>query len=180
LAAFVASSVACGFGPNIYALTGFRLIQGVGGPAGIVIACSIVKDLHSGVARVRCFSTLMLVTGLGPVLAPQIGSRTMLITSWRGTFLILAGFGATLLLVAWWRVRETWPQNLRTSGSLWSILGPMVSVGQDRVFLGYTLACGLGRGGLFAYGAVLHLFAKTCMGCRQRSTGSYLRSTPRG
>ena len=48
LAAFVASSVACGFAPNIYALTGFRLIQGVGGAAGIVISRSIVRDLHWG------------------------------------------------------------------------------------------------------------------------------------
>jgi DHA1 family bicyclomycin/chloramphenicol resistance-like MFS transporter len=151
LAAFVASSVACGFAPNIYALTGFRLIQGIGGAAGIVIARSIVRDLHSGVALVRFFSTLMLVTGLGPVLAPQIGSWTLSITSWRGIFLILAGFGATLLLVAWWRVPETWPRNRRLSGSLWSVLGPMVSVGRDRVFLGYALACGLGMGGMFAY-----------------------------
>ena len=151
LAAFVASSVACGFAPNIYALTGFRLIQGVGGAAGIVIARSIVRDLHSGVALVRFFSTLMLVTGLGPVLAPQIGSWTLSITSWRGIFLILAGFGATLLLVAWWRVPETWPRDLRTAGSLSSALGPMVAIGRDRVFLGYALACGLGMGGMFAY-----------------------------
>ena len=53
----------------------------------------IGRDLHSGVALVRFFSTLMLVTGLGPVLAPQIGSWALSFTSWRGIFLILAGFG---------------------------------------------------------------------------------------
>src|SRR5262245_35482856 len=82
LAAFVASSVACAFAPNIYALAGFRMIQGVGGAAGIVISRSIVRDLHSGVALVRFFSTLMLVTGLGPVLAPQIGSWALSFTTW--------------------------------------------------------------------------------------------------
>jgi MFS transporter, DHA1 family, multidrug resistance protein len=44
-----ASSVACGFAPNIYVLTGFRLIQGVG-TAGIAIARSIVRDLHHALA----------------------------------------------------------------------------------------------------------------------------------
>jgi DHA1 family bicyclomycin/chloramphenicol resistance-like MFS transporter len=151
LAAFVASSVACAFAPNIYVLAGFRLIQGVGGAAGLVIARSIVRDLHSGVALVRFFSTLMLVTGLGPVLAPQIGSWALSFTTWRGVFLILAGFGMTLLVVAWWRVPETWPRQLRQSGPVWSALAGMVTVGRDRVFLGYALACGLGMGGMFAY-----------------------------
>jgi DHA1 family bicyclomycin/chloramphenicol resistance-like MFS transporter len=151
LAAFVASSVACAFSPNIYALAGFRLIQGLGGAAGIVISRSIVRDLHSGVALVRFFSTLMLMTGLGPVLAPQIGSATLAFTSWRGVFFVLAGFGALLFLTAWWRVPETLAPTMRASGSGWSSLATMVSIARDRVFLGYALACGLGVGATFAY-----------------------------
>jgi DHA1 family bicyclomycin/chloramphenicol resistance-like MFS transporter len=151
LAAFIASSVACAFAPNIYALTACRLVQGVGGAAGIVIARSIVRDLHSGVALVRFLSTLMLVTGLGPVLAPQIGSWALSFTTWRGIFMILAGFGVILLGTAWLRVPETLPPQRRLTGSVWSTLGTMVSVVRDRVFLGYALACGLGMGGTFAY-----------------------------
>jgi MFS transporter, DHA1 family, multidrug resistance protein len=151
LAAFIASSVACAFAPNIYALAGCRLIQGFGGAAGIVISRSIVRDLHSGVALVRFFSTLMLVTGLGPVLAPQIGSWVLTFTTWRGVFLILAGFGAVLLVTAWRRVPETLKPELRSSGGLGATMGTMVAVGRDRVFLGYALACGLGMGGTFAY-----------------------------
>ena len=74
LAAFGVSSLACALAPNIYLLTGFRLVQGIGGAAGIAISRSIVRDLHSGPALARFYSTLMLATGLGPVLAPQIGS----------------------------------------------------------------------------------------------------------
>jgi DHA1 family bicyclomycin/chloramphenicol resistance-like MFS transporter len=85
------------------------------------------------------------------VLAPQIGSWALSFTTWRGIFLILAGFGTTLLLIAWWRVPETWPRHLRPSGHPWSTLAPMVSIARDRVFLGYALACGLGMGGMFAY-----------------------------
>src|ERR1700722_28751 len=151
LAAFIASSVACAFAPNIYVLTGFRLIQGAGGAAGIVIARSIVRDLHTGVALVRFFSTLMLATGLGPILAPQIGSWVLTFTTWRGGFLILAGFGVTLLGTAWWRVPETLPPHLRSTGTVWSTMATMLSVGRDRVFLGYALACGLGMSGTFAY-----------------------------
>jgi MFS transporter, DHA1 family, multidrug resistance protein len=151
LAAFVASSLACSFAPNVYALAGCRLVQGMGGAAGIVISRSIVRDLHSGVALVRFFSTLMLATGLGPVLAPQIGSWILSFTTWRGVFLVLAGFGVVLLFSAWWRVPETLAPDRRVSGTVWSTLRGMVTVGRDRVFIGYALACGLGMGGTFAY-----------------------------
>jgi MFS transporter, DHA1 family, multidrug resistance protein len=151
LAAFVLSSLACAAAPNIYALTGFRLIQGLGGAAGIVIARSIVRDLHSGVALARFFATLMLATGVGPVLAPQVGSWILSFTSWRGVFVVLAGFGAILLFSAWWRVPETLAPAARLTGSPWSTLGTMVTVLKDRVFLGYVLACGLGMSGTFAY-----------------------------
>jgi MFS transporter, DHA1 family, multidrug resistance protein len=151
LAAFVASSVACALAPNIYALAAFRFIEGLGGSAGIVIARAIVRDLFSGVALVRFLSTLMLITGLGPVLAPQIGSWTLSLTTWRGVFLVLAGFGLVLLLTAWWRVPETLAPTLRNPGSVRSTLDTMISVARDRVFLGYALALGLGFGGTFAY-----------------------------
>jgi MFS transporter, DHA1 family, multidrug resistance protein len=151
LAAFVLSSVACAMAPNIYALTGFRLIQGFGGAAGIVIARSIVRDLHSGTALARFFATLMLATGVGPVFAPQIGSWILSFTSWRGVFYVLAVFGALLLVSAWWRVPETLAPHNRLTGSVWSTLGTMVAVSRDRVFLGCVLACGLGMGGTFAY-----------------------------
>jgi MFS transporter, DHA1 family, multidrug resistance protein len=151
LAAFVLSSLACAVAPNIYFLTGFRLVQGLGGAAGIVIARSIVRDLHSGVALARFFATLMLATGVGPVFAPQIGSWILSLTSWRGVFVVLAAFGVLLLLSAWWRVPETLPAALRLTGSPLATVGTMVTVLRDRVFLGYVLACGLGMGGTFAY-----------------------------
>ena len=151
MAGFVVASLACAMAPNIYALIGFRLLQGLGGAAGIVIARSIARDLHSGTVLARFFATLMLVTGVGPLLAPQIGSWIVSFTTWRGVFVALALFGALLLFSAWWRVPETLPENKRLTGRVWSTLGTMGSVARDRVFLGYVLACGLGMGGTFAY-----------------------------
>ena len=151
LAAFTISSLACAVAPNIVALTGFRLIQGFGGAAGIVMARSIVRDLHSGAALARFYATLMLATGVGPVFAPQIGSWILSFTSWRGVFVVLAGCGAVLMVSAWWRIPETLAPENRQEGSLWSTLGTMAAVSRDRVFIGCVLACGLGMGGTFAY-----------------------------
>jgi DHA1 family bicyclomycin/chloramphenicol resistance-like MFS transporter len=151
LASFVFSSLACAVAPNIYFLIAFRLIQGMGGAAGIVISRSIVRDLHSGVALARFFATLMLATGVGPVFAPQLGSWVMAFTDWRGVFVVLAVFGVLLLFSAWYRVPETLPADKRLTGSVVSTLGTMAGVLRDRVFIGYVLACGLGMGGTFAY-----------------------------
>jgi DHA1 family bicyclomycin/chloramphenicol resistance-like MFS transporter len=151
LASFVFSSLACAVAPNIYFLIAFRLIQGMGGAAGVVISRSIVRDLYSGVALARFFATLMLATGVGPVFAPQLGSWVMAFTDWRGVFVVLALFGVLLLFSAWYRVPETLPPGKRLAGSILSTLGTMVGVARDRVFLGYVLACGLGMGGTFAY-----------------------------
>ena len=118
-----------------------------------MIARSIVRDLHSGVALARFFATLMLATGVGPVLAPQVGSWILSFTSWRGRVRRARRPSARILLFsAWWRVPETLaPGALRLAGSVWSTLGMMATVIRDRVFLGYVLACGLGMSGTFAY-----------------------------
>jgi MFS transporter, DHA1 family, multidrug resistance protein len=151
LAAFLGSSAACAIAPNIYVLTSFRLIQGLGGAAGIAISRSIVRDVRSGPALARFYATLMLATGLGPVLAPQIGSWILAVTSWRGVFAALAVLGAVLLAVVWWRVPETLPPSARSSGSIWRALGTTALVSRDRIFLGYALGCALAMGAVFSY-----------------------------
>jgi MFS transporter, DHA1 family, multidrug resistance protein len=151
LAAFVVSSVACAFATNVYMLASFRLIQGLGGAAGVVIARSLVRDLFSGVELVKFFSTLMLATGIGPIIAPQIGSLVLEITTWRGVFGVLAVFGAVLLVSAWWRIPETLLPELRSSGGLVTTLSTMVTVARNRRFLGFAVAGALGVSTAFAY-----------------------------
>jgi DHA1 family bicyclomycin/chloramphenicol resistance-like MFS transporter len=151
LAAFFFSSLACALAPNIYVLTGFRLVQGIGGAAGIAISRSIVRDLHSGPALARFYSTLMLATGLGPVLAPQIGSWVLAVSSWRGVFVGLAAAGLILLLTVWRRVPETLPADRRSPGSIGHALAATLSVSRDRTFLGYALGCALAMGATFSY-----------------------------
>jgi MFS transporter, DHA1 family, multidrug resistance protein len=151
LVAFIISCIACAFATNIYMLTFFRLVQGLGGAAGIVIARSLVRDLFSGVALVRFFSTLMLATGIGPILAPQIGSWVLQITSWRGVFVVLAVFGSILLFSAWWRVPETLPPERRSTGGIGPVVSSMFSVARSRRFIGIALGGALGTSAAFIY-----------------------------
>jgi DHA1 family bicyclomycin/chloramphenicol resistance-like MFS transporter len=151
LGLFILSSLACSSVSSVYLLVVFRFIQGFGGAAGIVISRAIVRDLFEGATAARFFSTLMLVTGLGPIIAPQLGAVILRFTSWRGIFVALAIAGSVLLVIALVKVPETLPLDRRHDGGLKSAISTMVEVGRDHTFLGYSLVASLGFGAILIY-----------------------------
>lgn len=151
LSAYCAASLACAASPSIFVLVALRLVQGLGGAAGIVIARAVVRDLRSGAAAARLFSLLLLVTGLAPTLAPIFGGQLLRITSWRGLFVALAFVGlAVLLATAAW-LPETLPRDRRHGGGWLQTTRAFHDLLRDRVFLGYALVLGVSFGEMFAY-----------------------------
>jgi DHA1 family bicyclomycin/chloramphenicol resistance-like MFS transporter len=151
IGAFIASSVACLLVTNVYVLDGLRFVEGMGGAAGIVIARAIVRDLFEGVTAARFFSTLLLVTGLGPIVAPQLGALILRFTSWRGIFVALAIVGSVLFVTAFWKAPETLPPERRHTGGLRSTMQTVAVVCRDRAFVSYALVSSLGFGAILAY-----------------------------
>ncbi|MFD3946415.1 Bcr/CflA family multidrug efflux MFS transporter [Streptomyces sp. NPDC058579] len=148
---YVAATAVCAFAPTVELLIGFRLLQGLAGAAGIVIARAVVRDLYDGVEMARFFSTLMLISGVAPIIAPLIGGQILRITDWRGVFHVLAVIGVLLTLVVWKWLAETLPPERRHEGGVGAALRTMRGLLADRVFTGYVLAGGLGFAALFAY-----------------------------
>ncbi|MEU4272815.1 Bcr/CflA family multidrug efflux MFS transporter [Streptomyces sp. NPDC026092] len=148
---YVAATAVCAFAPTVELLIGFRLLQGLAGAAGIVIARAVVRDLYDGVEMARFFSTLMLISGVAPIIAPLIGGQILRITDWRGVFYVLAVIGVLLTLVVWKWLGETLPPERRHEGGVGEALRTMRGLLADRVFTGYMLAGGLGFAALFAY-----------------------------
>ncbi|MGP4001685.1 Bcr/CflA family multidrug efflux MFS transporter [Streptomyces sp. 8N706] len=148
---YVLATAACAFASTAEILISFRLLQGLAGAAGIVIARAVVRDLYDGVAMARFFSTLMLISGVAPVVAPLIGGQVLQITDWRGVFYTLTAIGLLLTLVVVRGLRETLPPERRQSGGLGAALRTMRGLLADRVFTGYMLAGGFAFAALFAY-----------------------------
>jgi MFS transporter, DHA1 family, multidrug resistance protein len=151
LVAYLLASVACALAPSVTVLIVLRLIQGLGGAAGIVISRAIARDLYSGSALMIFFSRLLLVAGLAPVLAPILGGQLSRIMSWRGIFGVLAGFGAVLLLAGWFGLNETLPPERRVVGGFRRTLQGYNRLLHDRFFVGCALSSGLAGATLFAY-----------------------------
>ncbi len=148
---YVLATAMCAVAPNVEMLVAFRLLQGLAGAAGIVIARAVVRDLYDGVEMARFFATLMLISGVAPVIAPVIGGQVLRITDWRGVFYVLTGVGVVLTLVVWKWLHETLPPERRHTGGVGAALRTMKGLLADRVFTGYMLTGGLAFAVLFAY-----------------------------
>ncbi|SDL37109.1 multidrug effflux MFS transporter [Streptomyces indicus] len=151
LAGYALASVLCAFAPNAEALTGLRLVQGLAGAAGLVVARAMVSDLYEGKAAARFFALLMLVNGLAPILAPLIGGQLLAVTDWRGIFGVLAVIGAGLLAAAAWGLPETLAAGRRRTGGLVRTLRTARLLLCSGEFMAYALGGGLAMAALFAY-----------------------------
>lgn len=151
MAVYVLATAVCALAPSAELLIAFRLAQGLAGAAAIVIARAVVRDLYDGVEMARFFSTLMLISGAAPIVAPLIGGQVLRFADWRGVFLVLTGVGVVLTVLVWRGLAETLPPERRHTGGVGSALRTMRGLLADRVFLGYTLAGGFAFAVLFSY-----------------------------
>lgn len=151
LAVYVAASVGCALAGSVTVLTGMRLVQGLAGGAGMVIARAVVRDLFAGVEMARFFSLLMLVNGVAPIAAPLMGSLLMEVLPWPALFGVLAVYGALLLVAVGFGLAETLPPESRRTGGLSDSLRVMRRLLGTRTFMGYALTLGAVFAALFCY-----------------------------
>ncbi|MBY8876390.1 multidrug effflux MFS transporter [Streptomyces sp. PLK6-54] len=148
---YVLATAFCALAPSAGLLIGVRVVQGLAGAAGIVIARAVVRDLYDGVDMARFFATLQLISGVAPIVAPLIGGQILRVTDWRGVFVVCTVIGVLLTVLVWRRLHETLPPAERHSGEMKETFGAMRGLLADRVFTGYVLAGSFGFAALFTY-----------------------------
>ncbi|MCW5252567.1 MULTISPECIES: multidrug effflux MFS transporter [unclassified Streptomyces] len=139
VALFTVFSLLCAFAPSIEILLVLRFLQGVSGSAGVVVALAAARDIASGIELARLLSLLGLVGALAPVLAPVAGGQLAAVLDWRGLFVVLAGVGAVLVVVAGTLLPETLPAGQRHRGGLADTGRRFGTVLRDRLFVCYLL-----------------------------------------
>lgn len=151
IGAFVVMSLLCVVAPSIEVLLLARLGQGLAGSAGIVVCRAVVRDLFSGADAARAFATLAAVVAIAPVIAPMLGGGLLLVTDWRGLFVVLAVIGAVLFVLAFVAVSDTLAPENRTAAGIRVQFVEMGRVLRNGRFVLMTLALGLASLGLFSY-----------------------------
>ncbi len=147
----VIASIGAALAPDLTLLAIARVLMGMGAAAGGVVAMAIVRDLFGGRRLVVMLSRLALVSGVAPVIAPLVGSALLAVMPWRGIFVVLAVYGAVMLVSAIALVPETLPKARRGANGGATVLQRYRSVFSDRVFIGVLIIGGMTFSGLFSY-----------------------------
>lgn len=143
LGVYAIASTGCALAQSLEFLIAARFIQALGACAGIVVDRAVVRDRFEAKEAARVFSTLMLVMGAAPILAPLIGGAVSQFAGWRALFWLLAASS----LICWIAVFRLLPETLRVS----SEIPRSLDIWRDREFVGHALAGGLAYAGMFAY-----------------------------
>lgn len=146
-----ASAVAV-FAPNVAVLVAARLLQGLGGAAGMVIGRAVISDLSIGKAAARAFSLMMIVGGVAPVIAPLLGGLLTGPIGWRGLLAIVLGLSVAMLVAVLAVVRETHLRARRDALRAERVAsGSPLRALRSRTFIGYTTVFAFGFAVMMAY-----------------------------
>src|SRR5690606_13052535 len=88
---YLLGTLGCAMSTTIGMLIAFRGVQPFGGCAGMVVTRAVIRDLFDRKRSAMFFSSLMLVMGLAPILAPAVGAGIDHYLGWRAIFYVLAG-----------------------------------------------------------------------------------------
>ena len=163
LTLFVAGSLVCMLAPDTVWLNLGRIVQGLGGCAGIALSRAIVRDLYD---RQRAASMIGYVTmgmAVAPMFAPTIGGVLEAAIGWRAAFAFLAAFGAVTLVLVAVLLHETLPRvraaraaAAQSAAAVPPAPAPGLLAGyavllRSRVFWGYAMTTAFTSGVFYAF-----------------------------
>lgn len=151
LVVFMLGSLGCATARDIDALIIFRIVQGIGASAVMVIPRAIIRDLHTGAEAARLMSLVMLVFSVSPILAPLAGSGLIVLFGWRAVFFAVSLATILSLALTIFFLPETRPPAERVRASFGDVFSGFGVLLRDGHFLGLTFIGGLGMCSFFAF-----------------------------
>src|ERR1700704_1015768 len=151
MAVYCVASVLAIAAPSFETLLLARALQGLGTSATRVIATSIVRDCYAGRRMASVMSLAMMVFIAVPVVAPSFGQAVLLLTQWRGIFIVLMLYGVVALIWSALRLPETLPPQLRRSLAIGEVFDAFRQTMTNRQTIGYALAAGGVQASLYGF-----------------------------
>ncbi len=138
LTLFTLASAVTALAPNAGILIGARILQSIGGCAGLVLGRAAVRDGAAPDKAAGQLALLTLVMSIVPALAPAVGGYLTAYIHWRASYVLLAAMGGAALLVSFLILPET---NRQPSGgsSAGSLLSGYAMLVRSRAFLGFAV-----------------------------------------
>lgn len=132
----------------------YRFVQAFCGSVGMVVPRAIVTDYFDRGKTAKIFSLLALISGVGPIIAPSIGTLLLGGNSWHNIFVAMAVFGAVSVFLVIFFLPETHsPKEKATAYDKKerSVLASYIHVFQNKQFVVYTLVGSITFSALMVY-----------------------------
>lgn len=151
LTLYVIASLACVLVSNEWALIIARIFQALGGCVGVVIARAAIRDRLDVQGSAQAFSSMMIVMGLAPILAPIFGAWILIFFPWQSIFVCLAMIGVICGLCVHFFFKESLPVERRLKLSTYQVTTLYAAIFKDQSFRLPMLAGCLTGAALFCY-----------------------------
>ncbi|MDF1759818.1 MAG: MFS transporter [Coxiellaceae bacterium] len=106
-AAFVLSSLGCGYSTEIWPLLIFRFVQGATISTMIVAGYATIHDLYDQKQAIHAVAVMNSINVLAPSLGPLFGALMLHVMRWHYIFIVLALWGATAVAGLYIKMPET-------------------------------------------------------------------------
>lgn len=180
VAVFALASVGCALAPDLTTLLVFRAVQGISAGAGLIVGRAVIRDCLDGHDAQRMLSTVSMIFGVAPAIAPIIGGWILGWSEWHAIFWFLALFAAALWLATLAGLPETHPPACRVPirpAGLWHSNRAMLT---NPTFLRLAIAGTLNFGALFLYIASAPVFVLDLMGLDEQQFAWFFAPTIAG
>lgn len=137
--------------PSIDWMIGARFIQALGACAGIVASTAIITDVYPPAFRARAFSSIALVMGVAPLIAPSIGSYFLIHADWEFVFYFLTVFALIVAIIIYFFLPETARYMHNEPLKVKVVTQNYLAILDNKNFIYYTVAGSLSMSILFAY-----------------------------
>lgn len=151
LSVYLLASIGCALCTSVNALIALRLIQALGGCAGMVAARAMVRDIFPVEENAKIFSMLMLVIGVSPIIAPTLGGYVTAAFGWHYIFIILTVMSALILAAVHFALPESRKPDVTVSLLPAPIIKGFFTVFKEPQFYTYAFTGAIASAGLYAY-----------------------------
>ena len=144
---FSVVSISCVYAPNTFVFMCLRALQAIAA-CTFVVARAIVRDTTETQASGSKIAYISMGTAICPMFGPALGGLLDGWFGWEANFWFIGGLGFFILLIAYFDLGETVPENTQGFRQQFSEYPELLL---SRRFWGYCLASAFGAGAFFAY-----------------------------
>lgn len=150
IALFAIASALCAGATSIESLVALRFVQALGSCVGMVGGRALVRDRFPD-EQAEIFSSIALVLGMAPIVAPSIGTWITLAFGWRAVFVFLVLVSSAILVALVWKLPEGRAPDRQHSLHPLDVARSYLALLRHREFLAWGVSGSILASGLFAY-----------------------------